>query len=210
MLKNYDVLDTGVIKQLDHNKFVYDENYIAVYKFGFHAVPFMSYLRYGYIIGTLGYVPDSILDIGYGDGSFLRISKHTIENCYGYDISGEKIPDRCEFLEYDEIFKRKFDIVTFFDSLEHMEEIDFLHKLDTRYILVTVPNCHNFSDEWFENWKHRKPDEHLYHFSGPALVAHLFKEGYRCVNLTNIEDTLRTSVDHNPNILTGIFEKFPE
>lgn len=207
MIENYEKLDTGVIHQIKYNKFDYNIDYVSIYKTYGERENYINYLRYAYIVGSIGYIPDSLLDVGYGDGSFLKLASKTIPYCFGHDISGEKIPEGCEFLSYDEIFKKRYEIVTFFDTLEHMEDISFLHKLNTQYILVTVPNCQYSSNEWFTNWKHRKPDEHLWHFNRPALALHMLEEGYTSVNITNIEDVIRKHNEEYPNILTGLFQK---
>ena len=64
-----------------------------------------------------------------------------------------------------------------------------------------------FDDEWFENWKHRRPDEHLWHFNAKALRKFVESQKYEYINSTNVEDCIRKT-DHNyPNILTAIFKK---
>ena len=103
----------------------------------------------------------------------------------------------------------KYDVVTFFDSLEHCEDIEFIKDLNTKYILISVPWCHwkEEGDEWFMNWKHRKPNEHLYHFDESSLLKFMKRMGYLSVDLGNYEDVIRKPVDHRKNILTGLFKK---
>jgi hypothetical protein len=165
----------------------------------------MSHLRLGYIIGTLGFVPNSILDVGYGNGSFLKTSNQIIPNCFGYDVSGVDLPDNIAVV--DNLFGSHYDVITFFDSLEHFEDIYFLNKLDCDYLCISVPWCHNFDDEWFENWKHRRPDEHLWHFNVDTLRKFLESQNYEYINHTNIEDCIRKTEYTYPNILTAMFKK---
>ena len=47
------------------------------------------------------------------------------------------------------------------------------------------------NDEWFESWKHRKPDEHLWHFNRDSLNKFMERMGYVMISSTNIEDTIR-------------------
>jgi hypothetical protein len=72
---------------------------------------------------------------------------------------------------------------------------------------VSLPNCHYFSDEWFETWKHRRPNEHLWHFNETSLINFMNEIGYSKVNICNIEDTIRKHSHDYSNILTGIFKK---
>jgi ubiquinone/menaquinone biosynthesis C-methylase UbiE len=81
----------------------------------------MSYLRLGHLIGTLGFVPKSILDIGYGNGDFLVACKNIIPKCYGSDISEYPIPNGCKFIE--DPSSKIVDVATFYDSLEHFPNL---------------------------------------------------------------------------------------
>lgn len=205
MLKNYTILSNGVIKQLNVVPKKYDEKYIIdSYDSYGELGKRMSYLRYGFILGTLGFIPKSILDVGYGNGDFLSICKETISDCYGYDVSGYKIPKGCTFINNLEI---NVDVITFFDSLEHFEDINFVKNLNVKYVVISVPWCHNFSDEWLLNWKHLRPNEHIYHFSKNALIDFMLENGYTCINSINVEDIIRKNVSENENILTAIFKK---
>jgi hypothetical protein len=44
----------------------------------------------GYIIGSIGHIPESILDIGYGNGGFLKVCS-LIPNRGGVDITDYKL-----------------------------------------------------------------------------------------------------------------------
>lgn len=205
MLENYKELPNGVIKQSVINKRKYDTEYIekSYNTYGELGVR-MSYLRYGFIIGSIGHIPNSILDVGYGNGDFLSVCKNTINKCYGYDISGYKLPEGCLLSESIEI---EVDVVTFFDSLEHFEDISFVKKLKTKYVVISVPWCHNFSDEWFSKWKHLRPNEHLFHFSEKSLINFMNENEYELINYNNIEDIIRKNTNNDKNILTAVFKK---
>ena len=107
------------------------------------------------------------------------------------------------------VFKERFKVITFFDSLEHFEDISFVRNLNCEYVVISLPECHQhvMGDEWFENWKHRKPDEHLWHFSRQSLKKFMQEQGYYCVTYNNVEDVVRKPNDKLPNIITGIFKK---
>lgn len=205
MLHNYECDNNGVIYQIDKKSFLYDNNYVNT-RYNSYGVQteLMSHLRLGYIIGSVGYTPTKILDVGYGNGSFLTTCTSVIQKCYGHDISGYPIPPKCEFVS--NIFHDNYDIVTFFDSLEHYDNPYFLNKINTKFVCISVPWCHYIDDEWFENWKHRRPDEHLWHFNDSGLISFMKYQGYDCINICNIEDTIRKPLTPLPNILTGIFK----
>jgi hypothetical protein len=164
----------------------------------------MAGLRLGYLVSKLGYWPKSILDVGYGNGDFLRICKNKIDS-YGNDISGYPVPEGVTFVK--NIFERHYDVICFFDVLEHFEKIDFVQNLKCDYIFLSLPWCHNFSDEWFLNWKHRRPDEHLWHFDEKSIKNFFNEMGYETIDYSNIEDLIRVSNEDYPNILTCILKK---
>jgi len=203
-MDNYETLDNGIIKQKKINKISYDYNYSSDYnKYG-EKSNYLAYLRLGIVIGSFNNIPKSILDIGYGNGDFLKACTNIIPKCYGYDISTYPVPDKV--IRIDNIFDKHYDIVTFFDSLEHFEDINFINKLNCDYILITLPWCHNYSNEWFKNWYHRKENEHLYHFNKEALINFFNEQGYDNISITNFEDTIRKR-DNDKNILCGVFKK---
>jgi len=206
MLDNYIKLENGVIKQDKVNVIKYDEDYVVNSYNSYGELGLrMSNLRLGYLIGSIGKVPDSILDVGYGNGDFLKTCTSIIPNCYGNDISGYEAPNGVSFV--DDITKEHYDVITFFDVLEHFEDIDFVADLNCNYILISVPWCHYISDDWFENWKHRRPNEHIYHFNEKSLESFMESKGFKMINKSNIEDSIRKPADENKNVLTAIFKK---
>lgn len=205
MLKNYTKNQDGTIYQIEKTPFDYTGGYNNYYKQIQDSTRYTSYLRLGYIVGSIGHIPESILDVGYGTGAFLDACESEIQLRYGHDISGWKVPDGCQFVE--DILDDRYEVITFFDSLEHMNDIEFVKDLKCDYVCISVPHCHYFNDEWFENWKHRKPDEHLWHFNEDSLKCFMERMGYSAVNICNLEDFTRVNNKEYSNILTGIFKK---
>jgi hypothetical protein len=211
MLNNYQKLENGVIKQIDKSSSVsYNYDYVnnSYNTYGELGLR-MAYLRLGYLIGSLGFVPNSILDIGYGNGDFLKACSNLIKNCYGHDISGYPLPSNVSFVE--DPYKEKYDVITFFDVIEHFNNIYDAKNLKANYILISLPHCHYFDDNWFETWKHRRSNEHLWHFNKNSLISFMKEIGYECINTCNIEDAIRkdnkATEEKYENILTGIFKK---
>jgi hypothetical protein len=205
MLDNYKILKNGVIKQLDINNQVdYNIDYVTnSYDNYGEKVNYISFLRLGYLLGVINEIPNSILDVGYGNGAFLKACKNIIKNCYGNDVSDYNLPMDINFVS--DIFSQHYDVITFFDSLEHFHDINFVKDLKCKYVLISVPCCHYYSDEWFENWKHRRPDEHIFHFNENSLNEFMVECGFQKMSNSFVEDTIRKG--EKKNILTGIFKK---
>jgi len=205
-LNNYEKLENGIIKQKTVNKIKYNYAYSNIYNSYGEKANYLSYLRLGILLGALNHNPDSILDVGYGNGSFLKCASNKIINCYGYDISDYPVPDG--IIKVNSILDTHFNVICFFDSLEHFDDISIIKNLNCDYIFISVPWCHYNSDEWFLNWKHRRPNEHLWHFNDTSLVNFFKENGYEKIYLGNFEDTIRKNLnDNQPNILSAIFKK---
>jgi hypothetical protein len=206
-LNNYEKLNNGIIKQKKVEKISYNYEYSNKYNDYGEKANYLSYLRLGVLLGAIGKNPDSILDIGYGNGAFLNAAKNTIKNCSGFDISGFPLPDDISI--ENSIYEKHFDVICFFDSLEHFDDINIIDKLKCDYVFISVPWCHYLSDEWFLNWYHRRPNEHLWHFNDESLVNFFKENGFECVYKSNFEDTIRknTTCKGYPNILSAVFKK---
>lgn len=178
------------------------KNYAETYNTYGELGKYMSYLRFGNIVGALGRLPTSLLDVGYGNGDFLRTCIDTGVKSYGYDISEYPLP---EGAEAGDIYG-EYDVITFYDSLEHFTNIEFLYDLKCNYLVISVPECHYpENEEWFMNWKHRRPDEHLWHFNRNTLQG--FLSGYELISQSSIEDVIRKNPSQpENNILTAVYK----
>lgn len=215
MLENYERLKNGVIKQIGVRDFNYDEKYVTAYdKLDCDR---MSQLRFHtFLKGYLNISRrDSVLDFGYGNGNFLSYASSQGLYAYGYDITGYRPPNMhygVKILEgdYSGWKNNYFTVATFWDSLEHCKDISFVKDLKVKYAVVSLPCCKeekDFTDDWFDGWSHRKPNEHLWHFSVSSLKMFMHESGFRYVAHSFAEDEIRKSDVNKPNILTGIFEK---
>lgn len=206
MLENYDVNEDGIVFQVNPIPITYDKKYVEERydTYGEKNLE-ISALRLGYIIGALGHVPNSILDIGYGNGAFLKECTKAIPHCYGYDVTGYPLPDDVEFVE--DWVTKKTEVMTFFDVLEHLPDPYILKNAEAQYIIISLPQYRNISDEWFRNWKHRRPNEHLWHFSATSMMKFAHTVGYDVISMTNVEDIVRGSLDGGANIMTAVLRK---
>jgi hypothetical protein len=206
MLENYEILPNGVIRQINIKKIEYNFDYSNKYNSYGEKGNYLSHLRYGVLLGVLGYTPPVVVDVGYGNGDFLRVCSKT-SKAYGCDISDYPVPDGCKKIDLSDVSNA--DVVCFFDSLEHFEDPTIIKSLDTKYVFISVPWCHYLSDEWFKNWYHRRENEHLYHFNKESLISFFNENGYDCLYTSNFEDIVRFNPAVAPleNILSGVFKK---
>ena len=202
----YQVDEFGIAHQLNPQPFEYNEDYVAIYSKPEYAKKTLelSKLRLEFILKSIKYMPNSIFDFGYGRGDFIKHCSSFVGKVYGYDITGLQVPENC--IRVEEFVPA--DVYTFWDSLEHCPDINFVKELPCNYLAISLPYCHKYGGEWFDNWKHRKPHEHLHHFNRESLEEFFVAMGYSLLAFSDIEDSVRIPVDNRQNILTAIFKRF--
>jgi SAM-dependent methyltransferase len=134
----------------------------------------MSALRWNFIQRWLRLPAGGrILDIGYGNGAFLKHARRHGMEVFGLDVHNEDfgIPT----VDYNT--GGDFDLICFFDSLEHFPEFDPLFGLRASNVIVSIPNAPDCLLETPEHWRHYKPGEHLHYFSRASLDVLMRKWG---------------------------------
>ena len=211
MIPNYQVDKFGVIHQVEFEPIAYDVEYMSYYENLSDRTIKLGYQRMGWVLGTLKQIPERVLEIGYGTGTFVEAAKVTgVPYCAGYDISRYPLPEGVEFVDWEQALQQEWDLVAMFDVLEHIPDLSFLHRLKTKFLAVAVPFCRwrELGDEWFQNWRMLLPNEHLHHFDRESLVDFLAHCGFTCMDTNTFEDGIRLRQDENgPNILSGFFQK---
>ena len=146
----------------------------------------------------------TVCDVGYGTGAFLRAVRDRSPwvECWGHDVSPYPAPS---FVRVQPNWQEKrWPVLTFFDSLEHFDQ---LPKFEADGVIVSVPWYHpQFGLNWLYNWKHRRPGEHLWHFTPNSLASVMAQRGLRPVFIGSPEDAVRKNDGDWPNILTMVFK----
>jgi hypothetical protein len=156
----------------------------------------MAHLRLGFLRAFKS--RGMLLDIGYGNGDFVRTAQRSGFHAYGFDIHGHNygIP------EVKDPLTNYWDVVTFFDSMEHFPDLSYVKQIcnNAKMVMVSVP-CVPKSFPKNLNWRHYKPGEHLHYFSPLSLRMVVNKTMLR---ETDLEDVIRVHPDHQ-NIFTAIY-----
>ncbi len=168
----------------------------------------MSDLRWRFIQHALALPAGSrILDVGYGNGAFLKHARAHGMSVFGLDVHGQDfgIP----VIGYDSDLA--FDLVCFFDSLEHLPRFDCLFGLRTRHVMVSLPHTPPDLLRAPQRWRHYKPGEHLHYFSPHSLDALMRRWGLCRIASGFPEDALRgrLRIDNraHDNIYSALFSR---
>lgn len=211
----YEVLPFGVIHQMNPQPFTYDEKYVSVYdteKYKRDSDTLQA-LRFGFVTGVLGCMPDSLLDFGYGNGAFLKFVNMKVPWTFGYDISGVELPSSTIERVEDISKMPNVDVITFWDALEHVHDLSFLKDIKAQVICLSLPYCHwgTKGMDWFDNdYRHRKPDEHIWHFNKTSIQMFMKEMGWQMVAYSNMEDIVRVNKKEDWNILTAGFNRIQQ
>ncbi|WP_276483573.1 hypothetical protein [Paraflavitalea pollutisoli] len=203
----YAVMETGAIKQTNPQPFIYDAAYSAIYDSPERVALSnqLQGLRYVFATTAHGKRIRSLTDVGYGNGAFMRYVQPLIPFVAGLDITDVPVPEGCHRLNT----YHSCDVITFHDCLEHFEDISFVEDLPCETLVVSLPYCHYHlrGKEWFANeYFHRKPNEHVWHFSGATLEVTMGRLGWKRIALSNHEDIVRKR-DPEWNILSMSFKR---
>lgn len=201
--------DTGALCAADRRiTAIYDHAYVARYEKYPQAE--LSRIR-AELVNHWAPDASSVLDVGCGTGAFLEAMRamQPKAKLYGHDVSPYPLPDFIRKVTPG-WFTSEWDAVTFFDSLEHFDDLTCIKLLRAQTVVVSLPWYHPYlGPEWFARWKHRRPGEHLWHFT-PETLAQLFhRAGMRAVYVGNPEDAVRKPEPdaQGPNILTMVFRR---
>jgi len=211
--------DSGALRQKNLTvEAVYDEEYVRSRYDTYLTTDAISRLRANIVeVFCPTYQLPGVLDFGCGNGSFLEEMSSRGWAAWGMDVSGYKFWERPYSILKASNSSIPVDVVTFFDSLEHLPRPQaILKNLNCRYVVISLPwlptdgmNIEEFVES-FMAWKHRRYGEHLWHFNPATLSKMMENVGFYCVHVGNFEDRIRKGDGTRPNILTAIFEKFPD
>ena len=104
MLANYHTDEFGVVHQTHFAPKIYDEEYLSYYQGLADRTIKLGYQRLGWVLGLLRRLPDRVLEIGYGLGTFLEAAHLAgVRDCAGCDVARYPLPDGCRFVEWDRL-----------------------------------------------------------------------------------------------------------
>jgi SAM-dependent methyltransferase len=179
----------------------YDANY--AHQYDRLPVKEMSDLRWNFIQSCLNLTRGSrVLDVGYGNGAFLKRACGAGMSIFGADVHTEDFGIPVVDLET----KISFDLISFFDSLEHFPSFAPLLRLRSKNVIVSIPQTPDFILDAPRRWRHYKPGEHLHYFSHRSLDTFMAQWGFqRKLAQGYPEDSIRGKLSIDGEIYDNIY-----
>ena len=141
----------------------------------------------------------NLLDFGCGVGSFLKWAKSDLY----IDMKGFDPNPHIEFCDVAVLFDH-YDVVTFWDSLEHLKNPDrIIRGLNPEYLFICTPSI----DDWHRglrgliSWRHYMPLEHCHYFCEESLTKLLELCNYEILEV-NYDESKERRGGGDKNILT--------
>lgn len=144
----------------------------------------------------------TVLDIGCAYGFFLEVASEAGYKAEGIEVNKymvENVKNRlnipCYLCEALTDFKsdKKYDCISFFDSIEHMENprasvAKAGEMMDEGGLLViTTPNIGSIAGRLMgKYWPHITPEEHIYYFTTKSLTDMLSGCGFKVVHMSSV------------------------
>lgn len=140
---------------------------------------------------------DHILDVGIGDGAFLRrladLQAPPTIRISGCDVNPAGI---AYLIEHGQLWSLEdgADLVTFWDSLEHIRDPRPALEAARVCAIVSIPIFSGVEHALAS--RHYKPDEHYWYFTRPGFVAFADRCGFDCIDILGTETALgRDGID---------------
>jgi SAM-dependent methyltransferase len=137
-----------------------------------------------------------ILDLGCGSGYFLTLAKEKKWIPFGVEMSEyasqfakkRSIPIINKIITEVTFPKEEFDVISMFNVLEHMNELNTVLKKNHRWLkkdgilVVEVPNLDSFQMKVFkEKWIHLDVPRHIFHFKKKSFNKLVQKNGFKII-----------------------------
>ncbi len=200
----------------------YDQRYVAERYDRYPTTEAMSQLRLRVLEHVLyldeavpqgyrfGMRKGPLVDVGFGNGSFIRHARANRWDAYGLDVNPTEYEGVRRVTLAEALAAPRWRVVSFFDSLEHFEELAEVRQLveNADWLVVSAPLPPRGFPTSGEPWKHYRPGEHHWYFEEPRTLERVFttrRAQARVVYAGYPEDAIRGRAPSGaPNIQTAI------
>lgn len=193
---------TGFVHQIDRQPFEYTSDYAESQSTNIE----MSYLRLGVIAREMGFeaLTDSrVLELGPGTGCMMEVMRRHCLSVDGFDIA----PTDHVTIDQDEARRRHWDLLIACDVIEHMPDINSIFDYTFDWAYISTP-CRPDDIDLLANWRHFRPNEHLWYFTRDELSRWFDAKGYEVKYAGHVEDLIRPRWDREkPNISSFVIRR---
>ena len=127
-----------------------------------------------------------VLDVGIGSGQFVECRPDT----WGYDVNPEGVAWLQARMRWADLYAADitFPALTFWDSLEHIDEPEAAVAKAVQWVFVSLPVFRD-ADHILKS-RHYRKDEHIWYWTHNGLLRWFEAQGFVCVEHNTIESAL--------------------
>lgn len=131
----------------------------------------------------------TVLDVGIGDGAFVRAANGPGWIVKGFDVNPAGVDWLNRFGLFGDLYRPEgWPVLTFWDSLEHIRDPGPALAQATAFAFVSIPI---FADSAHaRRSKHYRPDEHYWYFTRRGFVAFAEAAGFEVLDVLATETVL--------------------
>lgn len=129
-----------------------------------------------------------VVDVGIGDGAFMEDLEGSGTDALGYDINPAAIRWLRERGSWADLYTKRWPVVTFWDSLEHMRDPRPALYHVQEIAIISIPIFR--SAEHALSSKHFRPDEHYWYFTEDGMEIFLARQGFTVTEVLDNETQL--------------------
>lgn len=126
----------------------------------------------------------TVVDVGIGSGQFVENRPDT----KGFDVNPFGIAWLVRQNKFADIYARRYDALTFWDSLEHIRNPEKAISNARKWVFVSIPVFQDF-DHIFCS-RHFRPDEHYWYFTPAGIISWFLSQGFVLEESNNEETRL--------------------
>lgn len=139
----------------------------------------------------------NLVDVGIGSGQFVLSC-----DVLGYDVNSAGVEWLNQRNRFADMYIAQYDAMTFWDSLEHIDDMVAAVQHIDRFAFVSIPVFSGYDDVLAS--KHFRPDEHIHYFTVAGLIRWFDDQGFNCREYNQIESDIGRE-----GIGTFVFERKP-
>ena len=124
---------------------------------------------------------DDLVDVGIGGGNFVKF-----HGCKGYDVSEYGLRWLRDNERLHDPYARQIGAATFWDSLEHIANIEELIANVRDWVFMSLPIFD--SAEHVQRSKHYRKDEHVWYFTHEGIIGLMARLGFVDVACCHMEE----------------------
>ncbi len=175
----------------------YDADYFAKYQ-GYADQPIGLLLNQARVNMVTRHWHGQVIDVGIGCGQFVGFH----HDATGFDVNPAGIAWLEAHNKFQNLYAERVDAACFWDSLEHIEDMDRAVQQVRRWLFVSLPIFDG--PEHVLRSKHYRKDEHYHYFTREGFVAYMAAQGFELREVSTIE----TSIGRE-GIESFAFERMP-